>query len=205
MSKASVDLPDPDTPVTTVKASRGMSTSMPRRLCSRALRTEIMPRAGADADADAGEGSATARTASAVTPSIAARYAASARPVCEVGCRSNCSGVPQATTLPPASPPSGPRSTIHSAARMTSRLCSITTNECPASSSRRNAPSNRAMSSKCSPVVGSSNRNSLPWAACPGASADPLVRARVPGCADSARCPASLRRCASPPDSVGTG
>jgi hypothetical protein len=37
MSKASVDLPEPETPVTTVNASRGISTSMLRRLCSRAL------------------------------------------------------------------------------------------------------------------------------------------------------------------------
>jgi hypothetical protein len=37
MSKASVDLPEPDTPVMTVKRSRGISTSMFFRLCSRAL------------------------------------------------------------------------------------------------------------------------------------------------------------------------
>jgi hypothetical protein len=38
-----------------------------------------------------------------------------------------CSGVPWATSRPPASPPSGPRSTTQSAALITSRLCSITT------------------------------------------------------------------------------
>ena len=72
---------------------------------------------------------------------------------------------PRTTISPPASPPSGPRSMIQSAARITSRLCSITTSECPAASSWRNARSSFATSSKCRPVVGSSNRNSVPAAA----------------------------------------
>jgi hypothetical protein len=37
ISKASVDLPEPETPVITVKRPRGISTSMFFRLCSRAL------------------------------------------------------------------------------------------------------------------------------------------------------------------------
>jgi hypothetical protein len=37
MSKASVDFPEPETPVTTVNSLRGISTSMDFRLCSRAL------------------------------------------------------------------------------------------------------------------------------------------------------------------------
>ena len=41
----------------------------------------------------------------------------SARPVCEPGSRMRSSGVPAPTMLPPASPPSGPRSMIQSAAR----------------------------------------------------------------------------------------
>src|SRR5512139_2616847 len=41
VSKASELLPDPDRPVITVKVSRGISTSIPLRLCSRAPRTEI--------------------------------------------------------------------------------------------------------------------------------------------------------------------
>src|SRR5687768_8122328 len=39
VSKASEDLPEPDRPVITVSDSRGMSTSIPLRLCSRAPRT----------------------------------------------------------------------------------------------------------------------------------------------------------------------
>ena len=102
-------------------------------------------------------------------------------------------GVPATTSCPPASPPSGPRSIIQSDERITSRLCSMTSSEWPILSSLRNARSSLATSSKCRPVVGSSNRNSLP---------------RIDGvssAAASARWPASFRRCASPPDSVGTG
>jgi hypothetical protein len=45
MSKASVDFPEPDTPVMTVNASRGIVTSMLRRLCSRALWITMLFRA----------------------------------------------------------------------------------------------------------------------------------------------------------------
>ena len=71
-------------------------------------------------------------------------------------------GVPAQTSCPPASPPSGPRSMTQSAARITSRLCSMTTSECPSAIRRRKAASRMAMSSKCSPVVGSSKSRSRP-------------------------------------------
>src|SRR5712692_3421164 len=41
MSKARLDLPEPDSPVTTVRVLRGISTSMFFRLCWRAPRTVI--------------------------------------------------------------------------------------------------------------------------------------------------------------------
>src|SRR5580692_11651138 len=41
VSKASEDLPEPDKPVSTVKVSRGISTSTFLRLCSRAPRMEM--------------------------------------------------------------------------------------------------------------------------------------------------------------------
>ena len=66
------------------------------------------------------------------------------------------SGVPTPTTLPPRLPPSGPRSITQSAVLMTSRLCSMTTIDPPASIRRRNAARSLLTSSKCSPVVGSS-------------------------------------------------
>ena len=74
----------------------------------------------------------------------------------------------------------------------------MTTSEWPASSSLRSARISLAMSSKCRPVVGSSNMNSVPLRASGCRLALPLLAA-------SARKPASLRRCASPPDNVGTG
>ena len=54
------------------------------------------------------------------------------------------------------------------------------------------------MSSKCRPVVGSSNMNSVPRVAV-------ACRLEVALFAACARKPASLRRCDSPPDKVGTG
>lgn len=41
VSKASEDLPEPERPVMTTSLSRGMSRSMPLRLCSRAPRTRM--------------------------------------------------------------------------------------------------------------------------------------------------------------------
>src|SRR5260370_24685869 len=66
-------------------------------------------------------------------------------------------------------------------------LCSITTIEFPASTSRCNTCRSRSTSAKCSPVVGSSRIY--------------IVRP-VPCRASSA---ASLTRCASPPESVVAG
>src|SRR5690349_3630117 len=43
MSNASDDLPDPDTPVSTVSWRRGISSEMFLRLCSRAPRREMTP------------------------------------------------------------------------------------------------------------------------------------------------------------------
>src|ERR1017187_8233440 len=59
------------------------------------------------------------------------------------------SGVPDATTRPPAAPPSGPRSMTQSAALITSRLCSMTIRLPPLSMSRWKDASSFEMSSKC--------------------------------------------------------
>src|SRR5881296_1600719 len=50
--------------------------------------------------------------------------------------RASSSGVPVATTRPPSSPPSGPRSMIQSAVLITSRLCSMMTTVLPWSTRR---------------------------------------------------------------------
>src|SRR3546814_19109491 len=44
VSKARLDFPEPESPVMTIRLSRGRSTSTPFRLCSRAPRTEIWVR-----------------------------------------------------------------------------------------------------------------------------------------------------------------
>ena len=85
-----------------------------------------------------------------------------------------------------------------SAARTTSKLCSMTMMEWPASSSLRNARISLAMSSKCRPVVGSSNMKSVPRLA-------NCCLLAVDAWAVSAKKPASFKRCASPPLKVGTG
>src|SRR6185503_13178726 len=93
-------------------------------------------------------------------------------------------GGPSATIWPPRSPPSGPRSMIQSAFLMTSRLCSITSTVLPPSTRRLSTSSNRWISAKCSPVVGSSK----------------MYKVRPVGRLDNSR--ESLTRWASPPDSV---
>src|SRR5439155_809642 len=45
VSKARLDLPDPERPVTTTSLSRGISTDMFLRLCTRAPRTSMVVRA----------------------------------------------------------------------------------------------------------------------------------------------------------------
>ena len=61
------------------------------------------------------------------------------------------SGVPAATSRPPAVPPSGPRSMTQSAAAMTSTWCSTTTTVWPASIRRSKIRSSRCTSSACKP------------------------------------------------------
>src|SRR5262249_38808637 len=98
------------------------------------------------------------------------------------------SGVPQAIKRPPLWPPSGPRSITQSAVLITSRLCSITTTECPLSTRRFRLCRSRSMSAKCRPVVGSSRMYKL----C-------LPRLSLPSS------PASLTRWASPPERIVEG
>src|SRR5581483_4482162 len=84
------------------------------------------------------------------------RTSARNRPVWDSGDLATTSGGPSATTRPPPSPPSGPRSTIQSAVLMTSRLCSMTRTVLPASTRRCSTPIRWRTSSKWRPVVGSS-------------------------------------------------
>src|SRR5690606_38114239 len=82
----------------------------------------------ASADPDAGDpAAADAASAEPVPAEAACCLAAASRigrknwPVYDSGLRATSSGVPQATSRPPSSPPSGPRSMIQSAHLITSR------------------------------------------------------------------------------------
>src|SRR5204862_1664291 len=77
-------------------------------------------------------------------------------PVTDAATRATLSGVPWATTRPPASPAPGPKSMIQSARFTTSRWCSITSTVCPAWTSRSSTRHRVRTSSRCRPVVGSS-------------------------------------------------
>ena len=95
ISLTSVDLPEPETPVTQVKTPSGMRTSMFLRLCSRAPRTSSSP-VGLRRCAGTAIFRAPERNC----------------PVREFGLRMISSAVPQATTSPPCTPAPGPMSTM---------------------------------------------------------------------------------------------
>ena len=130
VSMASELLPEPLGPQQTVNWSRGMSTSMPLRLCSPgAADLDGWPSAAGGCESPLppgdgwGEGEAgiiasTRRPALTPGPSPEGRGEMVAQHAAGVGMRrsaASCSGVPAATMRPPAWPPSGPRSMIQSA------------------------------------------------------------------------------------------
>src|SRR5690606_36276019 len=101
---------------------------------------------------------------SAIHAPCSSKNAASAAPVCEAGVAWTCSVVPCTTSRPPPEPPSGPRSTIQSASAIRSRLCSITTTVCPASTSLCSTRISFSTSAMDRPTVGSSSTYSV-WGA----------------------------------------
>ncbi len=128
-------LPDPATPVTTVRTPSGTSTSTPRGCWSRrrappATRSAAGPRPSAARDRRGG-------------------------PV-RVPLPRSPSTLPSKTISPPAVPGAGPRSTTWSAIAMTSGLCSTTSTVLPLSRSRSSSSFIRWMSCGCRPIVGSS-------------------------------------------------
>jgi hypothetical protein len=117
MSLTSVDLPDPETPVTAVRQPSGKRAVTFCRLFARAPTTVIafpLP-----ARRWAGTGIVSSRE----------RYF----PVSDRGKRASSSAVPSPTTSPPWTPAPGPRSTTRSAARIVSSSCSTTTTVFPRS------------------------------------------------------------------------
>ena len=121
VSTMSVDLPEPDTPVTQVNSAerqrdRDVAQVVAVRAedrISRARRCAVRSRAGS------------------AMRSRPARYARSSRP----GSASISAGVPCATRWPPCAPAPGPRSTTWSASRIASSSCSTTITVLPRSRS----------------------------------------------------------------------
>ena len=139
-SLTSVDLPEPETPVTQVNVPSGIETSMSRRLCSLAPRISMLAGRLAAAlghrdRAGAGEELAGERLGHRVRPP----------PRCPARRRS-----------PPCSPAPGPRSTSWSAARIVCSSCSTTITVLPRSRRRSSVAISFAWSRWCSPIEGSS-------------------------------------------------
>src|SRR5207247_5498075 len=80
------------------------------------------------------------------------------RPVAEPAQQATLSGVPWATTRPPASPAPGPMSMIQSARSTTPRWCSITTTVCPAPPTRPTRGHKARTSSTSRPVAAAARR-----------------------------------------------
>ena len=137
----------------TLNLPRGIETSIDFRLCSRRVDDADVLVLGAALAHRLEQVAAAAALPRPRGPRSRGRRRSRAAPWRCATCawRFTSSGVPQATSSPPASPPSGPRSISQSEARMTSRLCSMTTIEWPASRSFRNERISLAMSSKCRP------------------------------------------------------
>ena len=114
ISLTSVDLPEPDTPVTAMNLPTGNSTSMSFRLCCEAPRTVNEPRSSVRRG-----GTAISRAPDRNCPVTDARFF------------STFAAVPSATTWPPCSPAPGPMSTSQSAARIICSSCSTTTTVLP--------------------------------------------------------------------------
>ena len=145
ISFTSVLLPDPETPVTHVKAPTGIRTSMSRRLFSRAPSTDSQP-------------CGSRRVAGTGIVRAPDRYA----PVTDPGSASTSAAVPAATTRPPCSPAPGPMSMRWSDARIMSSSCSTTSTVLPISRRRSRVPMSLRLSRWCRPMDGSSRMYSTP-------------------------------------------
>src|SRR6266581_3855482 len=155
MSLTSVDLPDPETPVTAMKVPSGNATSTRRKLCSVApltttsLLLETLRRL-------AGNG----------IDSRPVRYA----PVSDSSLASSSSSGPETTIWPPCSPARGPMSTTQSAALIVSSSCSTTISVLPRSRRRSSLASSPIGSSQYAAI----DRPSTVTASVSGLSLVPL-------------------------------
>ncbi len=139
VSFTSVDLPEPETPVTVMNLPTGNSTSMSFRLCWVAPRTQNEPWSS---DRRSGVAICLFRDRNC--------------PVTDSGFFSTSEAVPSATTCPPCSPAPGPMSTRWSAERIICSSCSTTSTVLPRSRSRSSVAISFELSRWWSPIDGSS-------------------------------------------------
>ena len=140
MSLISVDLPLPETPVTTVITPSGMRTVTSRRLF--ALAPTIVTNLS-----EPGRRSVGTRILRAPDRNW---------PVSERFSLMMSSGRPCATISPPWRPAPGPMSITQSAARIVSSSCSTTITVLPVSRSEKSVRRSRSLSRACRPIDGSS-------------------------------------------------
>ncbi len=154
-SRASVDLPEPLTPVIATSRDSGRLAVTLRRLCSVAPCT-VSQRSGTAVSAALAlprAGAVTGRRACSGWTIGRARNC----PVSDEGCAARSATPPCATTWPPRLPAPGPMSMMWSARRIVSSSCSTTTSVLPLSPSLRRASSRMRLSRGCRPMVGSSS------------------------------------------------
>ena len=137
----SVDLPEPETPVTQVSSPIGMLRSTPCKLFPVAPRTRSCL-----------SGSGLPRVAGISIFSFPDRYL----PVSESLELRMSSIVPCATISPPCTPAPGPMSMTWSALRMASSSCSTTITVLPRSRRWKRVFNRRVLSRWCRPIEGSS-------------------------------------------------
>ena len=139
-----LDLPEPDTPVTVVNTPSGKATS------SRSRLLRVMPASRSQPVGGRG--------------GWVGRAGASKRNgrVCEASTAFRPSGGPLYRISPPCSPAAGPTSTSQSAWRITSKSCSTTKRELPASFRPASAVSRASVSAGCRPALGSSSTYTTP-------------------------------------------
>ena len=148
-SRASVDLPEPLTPVTATRRCSGTSTVDVAAGCAgRAPRSSSQSRAPGSAAAPARRG---------CSGCFSGVRAGSGRSPNRRAPPRSADACPRATSRPPRLPAPGPMSMMWSARRIVSSSCSTTTSVLPLSPSLCSASSRIWLSRGCRPMVGSSS------------------------------------------------
>ena len=150
LSKISVVLPEPETPVTTVKRPLGMRTSSGLTVWSAAVASRIVPSANICSRATAGR----SRSFCAPGPRKG--------PISERPLAASAGTVPCARMRPPSAPAPGPISTIQSASESTCVSWSTRRTELPSATRSCMTAVSPTMLAGCRPIEGSSSTYSTP-------------------------------------------